>query len=101
MTAVRQLLVRQIVTSLVRPGDEAANIPPTRQRRTLDQLRAETSQEGHNDVETVVAALADRRLLITSRDPTSAEPVVELVHEALIREWGRGSALEQARTLAR
>ncbi|MGH3999682.1 MAG: WD40 repeat domain-containing protein, partial [Pseudonocardiaceae bacterium] len=88
LPAAQQPLVRRIVTSLVRPGDEAANIPPTRQRRTLDQLRAETTQEGHSDVDAVVAALADRRLLVTSRDPISDEPVVELVHEALIREWG-------------
>ncbi len=91
LPAAQQLLVRRIVTSLVRVGDEAANIPPTRQRRTLDQLRTETTetpQEGHSDVEAVVATLADQRLLVTSRDPTSGEPVVELVHEALIREWG-------------
>ncbi|MGH3873042.1 MAG: trypsin-like peptidase domain-containing protein [Pseudonocardiaceae bacterium] len=84
LPTAQQVLVRQIVTSLVRPGDEAANIPPTRQRRTLDQLRADA---GGSEVEAVVAALADRRLLVTSRDPTG-EPVVELVHEALIREWG-------------
>ena len=91
LPAAQQPLVRRIVTSLVRPGDKAANIPPTRQRRTLDQLRtetAETAQNGHSDVETVVTALADRRLLVTSRDPTSGEPVVELVHEALLHEWG-------------
>jgi WD domain, G-beta repeat len=88
LSTSQQLLVRRIVTSLVRLGDEAANIPPTRQRRTLDQLRAETAKMDHSDVEAVVAALADRRLLVTSRDPASDEPVVELVHEALIREWG-------------
>ncbi len=85
LPAGQQLIARRIVTSLVRPGDEAVNIPPTRQRRTLDQLRADT--EG-GEVEAVVAALANRRLLVTSRDPTTSEPVVELVHEALIREWG-------------
>jgi WD40 repeat protein len=88
LPAAQQPLVRRIVTSLVRLGDEAAHIPPTRQRRTLDQLRTETAETGGSEVEAVVAALADRRLLVTSRDPTSGESVVELVHEALIREWG-------------
>jgi hypothetical protein len=91
LPAAQRPVVRRIVTSLVRPGDEAANIPPTRQRRNLDQLRAETaetSQDTDGEIDAVVAALADRRLLVTSRDPTSSEPVVELVHEALIREGG-------------
>jgi hypothetical protein len=88
LPAAQQPLVRRIVTSLVRPGDEATHIPPTRQRRTLDQLRTETAETKGSEVEAVVAALADRRLLITSRDPISGEPVIELVHEALIREWG-------------
>ncbi|MDQ3762789.1 MAG: hypothetical protein M3460_14375 [Actinomycetota bacterium] len=87
LPAAQQPLVRRIVTSLVRLGDEAANIPPTRQRRTLDQLRADMAETGDSEVEAVVAALADRRLLVTSRDPTTGESVVELVHEALIREW--------------
>ncbi|MGH3869617.1 MAG: trypsin-like peptidase domain-containing protein, partial [Pseudonocardiaceae bacterium] len=89
--AAQRPLVRRIVTSLVRPGDKAANIPPTRQRRTLDQLRTETvgtPQGEGGEVDRVVAALTDRRLLVTSRDPISGEPVVELVHETLIREWG-------------
>ena len=90
LPAAQQPLVRPIVTSLVRPGDEAANIPPTRQRRTRDQLRVQTAgtSQGGDEVDAVITALADRRLLVTSRDAISGEPVVELVHETLIREWG-------------
>ena len=90
LSTAQRLLARRIVTSLVRLGDESANIPPTRQRRTLRQLRTDTAeaQKRDGEVDTVVAALADRRLLVTSRDPTSDEPVVELVHDTLIREWG-------------
>jgi len=68
-------VARRIITSLFRPGDEAANIPATRQRRTLDQLRAETagaSQDADGEVDAVVVALTDQRLLVTSRDPTPA-----------------------------
>ncbi|MDQ3761618.1 MAG: hypothetical protein M3460_07935 [Actinomycetota bacterium] len=87
----QQPLARRIITSLVRLGDETANIPSTRQRRTLADLRSEkarTVEDSDNDIDTVVAALANRRLLITSRDPISNEPIVELVHDTLIREWG-------------
>ncbi|MGH8902826.1 MAG: trypsin-like peptidase domain-containing protein [Egibacteraceae bacterium] len=90
LPAAQRPLARRIVTSLVRLGDEAADIPPTRQRRTLNQLRAATagtSRDPDGEIDTVVAALADRRLLVTSRDPSTGAPVVELVHEALIREW--------------
>jgi WD40 repeat protein len=85
-----QPLARRVITSLVRLGDENANIPPTRRRRLLTDLYPEgqgKSQDSDRDIDRVVAALADRRLLITSRDPTSGQPIVELVHDALIREW--------------
>ena len=87
----QQPVARRIVTSLVRPGDQAASIPPTRQRRSLDQLRAQAAgaaRDGDSEVDAVVAGLADRRLVVTSHDPMTGESVVELVHEALLREWG-------------
>jgi hypothetical protein len=87
----QQSVARRIVTSLIRPGDEAAHIPPTRQRRTFDQLHAETagaSQDANSEIDLVVAELADWRLVVTSRDPVTGEPMVELVHEALLQEWG-------------
>ncbi|MGH7262016.1 MAG: WD40 repeat domain-containing protein, partial [Nitrospiraceae bacterium] len=88
LPAAQQPLARRIVTSLVRVGDEAAGIPPTRRRRTVGQLRAGAAGAAGSEIDAVVAALAGWRLLVTSRDPTTGEPVVELVHEALLREWG-------------
>ncbi len=91
LPAAQQSLARRILTSLVRIGEEAASLPPTRHRRTRAQLRTETAgtpQQGDSEIDAVVTALADQRLLVTSRDPTSGKPVVALVHEALIREWG-------------
>jgi hypothetical protein len=38
LTPDQQIHARRIITSLVRLGDETANIPPTRQRRTRAQL---------------------------------------------------------------
>lgn len=84
----RRPLVRQVLLALVRPGDDAANVPPTRQRRTLAQLGAlGTATDAHDSAATVVGLLADRRLLTTGQDPATGEPVVELAHEALLHEW--------------
>lgn len=98
LTPDRAPLVRQVITALVRPGDEGAGVPATRQRRTLDELRAAPGPPANPDAapagpradpETVavVAVLADRRLVTTGRDAATGEPVVELAHEALIHEW--------------
>ncbi|WP_203695383.1 nSTAND1 domain-containing NTPase [Catellatospora coxensis] len=84
----RRPLVRQVLLALVRPGDDAANVPPTRQRRTLAQLGAlGTATDAHDSAATVVGLLADRRLITTGQDPATGEPVVELAHEALLHEW--------------
>lgn len=84
----QQLIARRVLTSLVRPGSEAANMPPTRQRRSADQLRAAVGTQQAAEFDTVVNALAGARLLVTGFDPVSGAPVAELVHDALIREWG-------------
>ena len=86
----RHSLARLVITSLVRPGDQLAHIPPTRQRRLLSQLPRTGSGQGaaiDPGTEAVVAALANHRLLITSKDPAGDAAVVELAHEALIHEW--------------
>jgi len=87
LSAEQRPQVRQVVTALVRPGDEAAGIPPTRQRRTLDQVRGLVSAAGGVDGSAVIGALADQRLVVTGRDPASGDAVAELAHEALITEW--------------
>lgn len=66
----RRSLTRQVLTALVRPGDAAVGIPPTRQRRTLEQIRG--TGEG---------------LITTARDPASGAAVAELAHESFIHEW--------------
>lgn len=72
---------RRALTALVRPGDEAAGIPPTRQRRPLGEL------EPGPALVAVVSALASQRLITTGRDPVTDSPVAELAHESLIHEW--------------
>ena len=37
----------------------------------------------------LVRRLADARLLVTGQDPRTNEETVEIIHDALLREWGR------------
>jgi WD40 repeat protein len=74
-------VVRYVLTTLVHLGDEAQGTPDSRRRRLTSSL---PRQEGEAaQVGTVVTRLADARLIIT------AEGTVELIHDALLREWGR------------
>ncbi|WFE97517.1 trypsin-like peptidase domain-containing protein [Micromonospora sp. WMMD987] len=87
LPADRSPLARQLITALVRPGDEGAAVPATRQRRTLADLGAAGPGPDVAEAAAVVTVLADRRLVTTGRDPTTGVPVVELAHEALIHQW--------------
>lgn len=84
-----QLQARRIFLQLVQPGD-----------MTADTSRPVTRCELGDDLWPMVQYLADRRLLVTNLLPdhtelwkTETEGVgeesVEVIHETLIREWGR------------
>jgi KaiC/GvpD/RAD55 family RecA-like ATPase len=77
LAAAEQEEARWALLQLVQPGENAED---TRRRASLEQLTP--AARG------VIAKLATERLLVTTRDPTGRE-VVEVGHEALIREWGR------------
>ncbi len=68
--------VRRIFIQLVRPGEG-----------TEDTRRLATKAELGGSCWGLVKQLADARLVVTSRNATDCE-TVEVVHEALIREWG-------------
>ncbi|MBD2576110.1 WD40 repeat domain-containing protein [Oscillatoria sp. FACHB-1406] len=68
--------VRRIFIQLVRPGEGAEDT-----RRIA--MKAELGEQSWS----LVKQLADARLVVTSRNATSQE-TVEVVHEALIRNWG-------------
>jgi WD40 repeat protein len=68
--------VRRIFIQLVRPGEETED---TRRLATKAEL-GEASWE-------LVKQLADNRLVVTSQNSANQE-TVEVVHEALIRNWG-------------
>ncbi len=69
---------QRVLLQLVRPGEG-----------TEDTRRLATRAEVGDDNWEVVARLASARLVVTGRDDASGEETVEVVHEALIRQWGR------------
>ncbi|MGB3715096.1 MAG: protein kinase [Candidatus Promineifilaceae bacterium] len=72
-----QIRVRHIFTQMVRPGEGTED---TRRLATRDEL-------GEEDW-LLAQRLADARLVVTGLTPEGLE-TVEIVHEALIRGWGR------------
>ena len=79
-------LVRHVFTALVHLGNEDQHIPDTRRCRELTSL-ARTEAE-RTDLSQVVQRLVSARLLVISQDPESKKETVEIVHDALLREWG-------------
>lgn len=69
---------RRIFVQLVRPGEGTEDI------RHLAK-RAEVGEENWD----LVMRLASNRLIVTGRDEATGKETVEIVHEALIREWKR------------
>lgn len=76
LSAEQQALARRAFVQLVRPGEGTED---TRRQATRAELE---------DAWPLVQQLANARLLVTNRDPSGQE-TAEIVHEALIRSWGR------------
>ncbi|WP_448267427.1 nSTAND1 domain-containing NTPase [Nostoc sp. DSM 114159] len=69
---------QRVFIQLVQPGEG-----------TEDTRRLATSEEVGRDNWDLVTRLADKRLVVTNRNESTNEETVEVVHEALIRHWGR------------
>ncbi|MEV4380200.1 trypsin-like peptidase domain-containing protein [Streptosporangium sp. NPDC049644] len=76
---------RQVFTDLVHLGDELRGIPDSRWKRRVSELIR--SPERATAVQAVIAAFADRRLLVTAADGPGHEETAELIHDVLLREW--------------
>jgi WD40 repeat protein len=76
LSATEKEQVRRIFIQLVRPGEG-----------TEDTRRLATKTELGEDSWELVKQLADERLVVTSQNAANQE-TVEVVHEALIRNWG-------------
>ncbi|MFG2825057.1 trypsin-like peptidase domain-containing protein [Kitasatospora sp. NPDC048365] len=102
-------VAQRILTALVRPADETLRTPAVRQQLPLDALRDLAADGGTPEalagVDEVLAVLVRHRIVTTDRlresGPAEGEgtPVVELIHDALIRDWGalRGWVEQDAR----
>ncbi|MEU9992876.1 trypsin-like peptidase domain-containing protein [Streptomyces sp. NPDC048045] len=92
-------IAQRILTSLVRPADLVHHIPAVRAQVTLRELRdlaagPGTESESDGDFDEVLADLTAHRIVTThtpgalqDTDTSSAQPVAELIHDALIRNW--------------
>jgi WD40 repeat protein len=69
---------QRVFIQLVQPGEG-----------TEDTRRLATGEEVEGENWDLVTRLADKRLVVTNRDELRNEETVEVVHEALIRHWGR------------
>lgn len=78
LSEVDRHVVQRVFIQLVRPGEG-----------TEDTRRLATRAEVGEDNWDLVTRLADVRLVVTGQDEGVGEETVEIVHEALIREWGR------------
>ena len=86
LTPQQQEAVRQILTRLVRLAEEGGE--DTRQRIPLSALLSEAllnSDAGRS----VLAVLADARLLTVGVESGARQEMVEIAHEALVRRWPR------------
>lgn len=102
LPAERWPVAQRILTALVRPADEEHRIPAVRRQVPLTELRALASDGGPGAgpaadpvFDEVLAALTRHSIMATRTARTGGqpedvigEPVAELVHEALIRDWG-------------
>jgi hypothetical protein len=78
LSSEQQERARRIFIQLVRPGEG-----------TADTRRLATKAEVGKENWALVKKLADRRLLLTSRIEGTQLETVEVVHEALIYNWGK------------
>ncbi|WP_455681868.1 nSTAND1 domain-containing NTPase [Streptomyces viridosporus] len=93
-------IAQRILTSLVRPADPRHHIPAIRAQVPLQDLRdlaadPDTVPNGDNAADEVLAALTRHRIITTHTPRTpgqpgtpAGQPVAELIHDALIRDWG-------------
>ncbi|WP_208642976.1 trypsin-like peptidase domain-containing protein, partial [Streptomyces diastatochromogenes] len=99
LSADQQHIAERILTSLVHPEDPGRRIPAVRAQVPLNDLRdlaAGPDGSPDGDINIVIATLTNHRIITTQslRDPRRPdapprEPVAELIHDALIRDWGK------------
>ncbi|BDM74963.1 hypothetical protein HEK616_84500 (plasmid) [Streptomyces nigrescens] len=96
----QRAIAQRILTSLVRPADPIHRIPAVRAQVPLGELRdlatdPGTEPESDGPFGEVLAVLTGHRIITThtpgaaqNTDVSADQPVAELIHDALIRDWG-------------
>ncbi|MCF3134426.1 nSTAND1 domain-containing NTPase [Streptomyces olivochromogenes] len=97
----QQLIARRVLTSLVHPAEPGRNIAAVRAQVPLCELRDLAADPGDGPdsgraIDEVIATLTGHRIITTQThrpsqgcaDAPPGDPVAELVHDALIRDWG-------------
>ncbi len=82
--ADEQHAARQVLLRLITPGDGTAD---TRRRVPVTEFRG--LELPGADIDTVVSAFSEARLVTFDRDAATGSSTIEVAHEALITEWGR------------
>lgn len=86
LTQEQQPIARMIFVRLTEVGEsEDGETPDTRRRATFSELITRATDAGTLNV--VLDILTDARLITTGLVPPEETQVVEVAHEALIREW--------------
>ncbi len=80
-------MARRMLTALVRPADVTHGIPAVRQQVRLTELKELAASGPDADAGPVLQTLVQHRVVITRTPDAAADPVAELVHDALIRDW--------------
>jgi len=80
-----QPLVRRMFADLVHLGAENQGLPDSRRRMRVVELCR--SYDEREVIQWLVEQLVDARLLVTARDELTSEETVEIIHDALLREW--------------
>jgi len=86
LTPQQRPIARAIFVRLTELGESAeADAPDTRRRAQFSELITRASDP--QMIDAVLGILVDARLVITGLAPPTNTQVVEVAHEALIREW--------------
>lgn len=80
-------MARRMLTALVRPADDTHGIPAVRQQVRISVLEDLAVSAPGADAGPVLQTLVRHRVVTTRTPDAAADPVAELVHDALIRDW--------------
>ncbi len=85
LTAEQQRVARMIFVRLTELGEATGDTPDTRRPVQFSELITRTTDTQLLDA--VLGILTDARLIMTDITPGGEAQIVEIAHEALIREW--------------